>query len=274
MEKISTELRSLTNSLTSSLRTPLDSTSSRSRQIHASVASVMEKLPNSLPVGTREKALKSWLSILNIMQNWQRRRKMQGLTQAELANLIGISRTALSHIERGKSQPSRSTQESLERALNPFLNLIRFRCGEGAVGGSEILQKISAKRGLTYAQTLDVPTWLLTRYQTPGAAWAYVLRLQQWVDALTELGVSRASEAERADLILLRGTTEIMDESTVVQGLRIASVRRVMEDCAELSGRHALDAARLFLAYPRERPSRFRLDPAAVVKVWEDVLWT
>ncbi|MFQ5910667.1 MAG: helix-turn-helix transcriptional regulator [Thermoplasmata archaeon] len=208
------------------------------------------------------------------MQDWQRRRKMQGLTQAELADLVGISRTALSHIERGKSQPSRSTQENLQRALNPLLNHIRFRCGEGAMSGAEILQSVSAERGLAYALTLDVPAWLLTRYQTPAVAWAYVLRLREWVDALTELGIREASEAERADLILLRGTAEIMDESTVVQGLRIASVKRVMEDCAELSGRHALDAARLFLAHPRERPSRFRLDPAAVVKVWEDVLWT
>ena len=243
----------------------------KARQVHESVVGT---LPNSLPTGTREKALKSMLSILNMMHDWQRQRKMQGLTQAELADLVGISRTALSHIERGKSQPSHRTQESLERALDPLLNLTRFTCGEGAVGGAEILQSVSAERGLAYALTLDVPAWLLTRYQTPAAAWAYVLRLQEWVDALTELGIREASEAERADLILLRGTAEIMDESTVVEGLRIASVKRVMEDCAELSGRHALDAARLFLDYPRERPSRFRLDPAAVVKVWEDVLWT
>lgn len=199
---------------------------------------------------------------------------MQGLTQAELANLVGISRTALSHIERGKSKPSPSTQESLRRALNPLLNPARFRCGKGAMAGADMLRRVSAEKGLSYALTLDVPAWLLTGYQTPSAAWAYVLKLQEWVDALTELGIREASEEERADLILLRGWKEIVEESTVVQGLRVAPAKRVMEDCAELSGRHALDAARLFLAYPRERPSRFRLDPAAVVKVWEDVSWT
>ncbi|MFQ5907181.1 MAG: helix-turn-helix transcriptional regulator, partial [bacterium] len=171
---------------------------------------------------------------------------MQGLTQAELANLIGISRTALSHIERRKSKPSRTTQESLERALNPLLNPVRFKCGEGAARGAEILESISAMSGLAYALTLDIPAWLLTRYQTPAVAWAYVLGLQGWEDALVKLGIPRASEEERADLILLRGTREIMNESTVVQGLRIAPTRQVVEDCAELSGRHALDAARLF----------------------------
>lgn len=223
------------------------------------------------PPDCREKALKSKLSILNMMQDWQRLRKMQGLTQAELANLIGISRTALSHIERRKSEPSRTTQESLERALNPLLNPVRFKCGEGAIRGAEILESISAEGGLKYALTLDVPAWLLTRYQTPAVTWAYVLRLREWVDALVKLGIPRASETERADMILLRGTREIMNGSTVAQGFRIAPIGQVMEDCAELSGRHSLDAARLFMAYPKERPSRFRLDPSAVVKVWEDI---
>ncbi|MEE8198275.1 MAG: helix-turn-helix transcriptional regulator [Thermoplasmata archaeon] len=49
------------------------------------------------------------------MTKWRDLRKSLGLTQSWVADRVGISRTALSHIERGKSTPSPGTQEALRR---------------------------------------------------------------------------------------------------------------------------------------------------------------
>lgn len=208
------------------------------------------------------------------MSDWQKRRKMLNLTQRELAALVGISRTALSHIERGKSVPSSKTAANLERVLNPLANPVRLVCGKGALAASEIIRSISKKKRLWYALTLDVPSWLLAKYQTPAAAWAYVRDLEKWIDALRDVGVGEASESERSDLLLLRATESVIRNTMEVEGFRIAPVGQIMMDCAQLSGRHALDAACLYLAFPKERPHGLRLDPAAMIKAWEEFTWT
>lgn len=45
-------------------------------------------------------------------------RKQRNLSQGELANLIGISQTALSQIERGTSMPSQKSVNRICEALN------------------------------------------------------------------------------------------------------------------------------------------------------------
>lgn len=95
--------------------------------------------------------------------------------------------------------------------------------------------------------------------------------LEEMDRALKNLGAKKASLSERADMILLRGNEKVLENFTEVRGYRIAPIRQVMEDCAYLSGRHALDAARLYFAFPEHRPLGLRLDPVVVLKVWEEV---
>ncbi len=209
------------------------------------------------------------LSILNTMTGWRRLRRGLALTQAEVAKATGISRTALSHIERGRSTPSSQTEESLRRALDPFANTVRLIHPRSPQKAAETLRDIASGQGLRYALTLDVAAWLLTGYQTPSAAWAYVRPLEAWTEEVLATGASRASPTERANLLLLRAPEEALG-GTEVRGFRLVPLPRIVADGARLGGRHALDAARLYLEFPEARRPGLRLDPDAVVKAWEE----
>lgn len=211
------------------------------------------------------------LSVLNIMAPWRSQRQKLGLTQAETAKLVGISRTALSHIENGKSVPSPGTQEGLRRALDPFGNPARHVYSGGPLKAAEIIRRVSKSEGMTYALTLDIAAWLLTGYQTPSTAWAYVRPLESWTQALLISGAPRAAPLERANIVLLRAPDDVLRDVREVQGFRLAPLRRIVEDSCRLGGRHALDAARLYLQFSEARRPGLRLDPAAVIKVWEEL---
>lgn len=215
------------------------------------------------------------LSVLNIVTEWSTLRKSLGLTQSRLADRVGISRTALSHIETGKSTPSHETEEALRIALDPFEDLHRFVYPGGPLDAANLLRSIARKRDLPYALTLDVVTWLLTRYQTPSTTWAYVRPVEEWAEVVVQEGASRAPPMERATLILLRAPEEVLQERREAGGFRLAPLKRVVADGANLGGRHALDAARLYLEFREARQPGLRLDPSAAVKVWEDAgPWT
>jgi len=144
--------------------------------------------------------------------------------------------------------------------------------GKGSLEAAALLQKVGGMPGLSYAITLDVAAWVLTRYQTPAAAWAYVRPMDEWVSALRRRGVHRARPRERADLILLRGPEGVLRGAHVVEGLVLVDSRRLLEDCARLGGRRGLDAARLFVAFPEARAPGLRLDPDALLKVFGEVI--
>lgn len=159
--------------------------------------------------------------------------------------------------------------------MDPFEDLQRFVFQGGPLGAAEKLKTIAHRRSLPYALTLDVATWLLTRYQTPSAAWAYVRPLEEWVKEVAREGATKAPLRERANLVLLRAPEEVLLDRPEVSGFLLAPLRRVVEDGTRLGGRHALDAARLYLEFREARRPGLRLDPDAVVKAWEDAgPWT
>jgi len=203
---------------------------------------------------------------------WQDRRLEIGLSQADLAGRVGISRTALSLIENGHLRPSARTAASLERAMDPFSDPVRFVHGEGALAAAQEIRSLSAETRLTYALTLDVAAWLLTRYQTPSAAWVYVRSFAEWAAQLRKRGVRTAGRRERADMVFLRAPEEVFRDATVVDGFVIVSPRRILADSARLGGRHGLDAARLYMEFPEARTPGLRLDPGALLKVFEEVV--
>jgi len=204
------------------------------------------------------------------MVGFQERRKGLGLSQATLARDAGISRTALSLIENGRLRPSARTVQAIERGLDPFAHPALLVHGKGALEAAALVREVGGTTGLSYAITLDVAAWVLTRYQTPAAAWAYVQPLDAWVSVLKRRGVRRARPRERADLILLRGPEGVLRGAHVVEGLVLVDSRRLLEDCARLGGRRALDAARLFLTFPEARTPGLRLDADSLLKVFEE----
>ncbi len=214
------------------------------------------------------------LTLLNMM-NWKHRRKGLGISQAELAPRVGISRTALSLIENGHLRPSGRTAASLERALDPFSRPVRLVHGGGPLAAAGEIRDASAAARLPYALTLDVAAWFLTRYQTPGAAWVYVRPFDRWTALLRRRGVRAAGPLRRADLVLLRAPDDVLRDARQVEGYVLASPRRVLADAARLGGRHGLDAARLYLDFPEAREPGLRLDPDALLKVFEEAAtWT
>jgi len=206
------------------------------------------------------------------MVGFRERREGLGLSQANLARDVGISRTALSLIENGRLRPSARTVQALERGLDPFAHPVLLVHGEGALKAADLVREVGGMTGLSYAITLDVAAWVLTRYQTPAAAWAYVRPLDAWVSALRRRAVRRARPRERADLILLRGPEEVFRHARAVEGLALVDSRRLLEDCARLGGRRGLDAARLFVAFPEARTPGLRLDADALLKVFGEVI--
>jgi len=212
------------------------------------------------------------LSILNTMAGFQERRKSVGLTQEALARAAGISRTALSLIEHGRIRPSARTVEALERGLDPLANPVLFVHGGGPFGAASVVRKVGGEGGLVYALTLDVAAWILTRYQTPATAWAYVRPIEEWSSALRSRGVRRARAGERADLVLLRASDDVLRDTQSVEGFTLVSAGRLLRDCSRLGGRHALDAARMFVEFPKARYPGLRLDPDALLKVFEEVV--
>lgn len=180
-----------------------------------------------------------------------------------------------SGIETGKSTPSPKTQEALRSALDPFEDPQRFVFAGGPLEAAESLRSIARRLALPYALTLDVATWLLTRYQTPSASWAYVWPLEEWVEEVLREGTTKASPMERGNLVLLRAPKEVLQGRREVEGFLLAPLRRVVEDGNRMGGRHALDAARLYLEFREARWPGLRLDPQAVIKVWEEAgPWT
>lgn len=206
------------------------------------------------------------------MVGFRERRKGLGLSQAALARDVGISRTALSLIENGRLRPSARTVQAIERGLDPFAHPVLLVHGKGSLEAAALVREVGGMPGLSYAITLDVAAWVLTRYQTPAAAWAYVRPMDEWVSALRRRGVHRARPRERADLILLRGPEGVLRGARVVEGLVLVDSRRLLEDCARLGGRRGLDAARLFVAFPEARAPGLRLDPDALLKVFGEVI--
>jgi transcriptional regulator with XRE-family HTH domain len=222
------------------------------------------------PVETPTGGFNYVLSLLNIMTPWRRRRLSLGLSQAEVARLVGISRTALSQIETGRSVPSQATREALERALDPFWNPLRCVHPGRPLAAADAIHDISVSEGIPYALTLDVAAWILTRYQTPSTAWAYVRPLEQWAEAFMARGGARAHEEERANVVFIRAPEEVLRDAQEVEGFRLAPLAVIMEDCCRLGGRHALDAARLYMMFKEARMPGLRMDPGAIIKVWEE----
>jgi transcriptional regulator with XRE-family HTH domain len=204
--------------------------------------------------------------------SWQHRRLEIGMSQAELADRAGISRTALSLVENGHLRPSARTVASLDRAMDPFSDPVRFVCGGGPLAAAREIQSVSAEARLAYALTLDVAAWLLTRYQTPGSAWAYVRPFAEWVARLRKRGMREAGRRQRADLVLLRAPDQAFRDTRVVDGFVLAAPRRILADTARLGGRRGLDAARLYVEFPEARTPGLRLDPGALLKVFEEVI--
>ena len=199
------------------------------------------------------------------------RRRSLGLRQEEVARAAGISRTAVSLIETGRLRPSLETRRALEQALDPFTSPRRLVFAGGALPAAGLLRDL-AREGLDYALTLDVASWLLTRYQTPATAWAYVRPIGRWEALLRRHGVRRAGVGERANLVLLRASDEVLAEATPEAGFALARPRRLLEDCARLGGRHGLDAARLFLEFPAAGGPGLRLEADSLLKVFEEVV--
>jgi DNA-binding XRE family transcriptional regulator len=215
------------------------------------------------------------LTILNTVNDLRTRRVGLGLSQAALARSAGLSRTALNLIENGKMRPSLETRNELERCLDPILNPIRLRIGGGALSAASEVSSAAARAGLPYALTLDVAAWLLTGYQTPAAAWAYVRPREEWLVALRRAGARRPRAGERADLMLLRAPDHLLRETRRRGGFRVVSDRQLLADCGRMGGRHTLDAARVYVQFPRARYPGLRLDADALTKVLEEVApWT
>ena len=211
------------------------------------------------------------LTILNIME-WRERRDRLNLSQADVARAAGISRTALSLIENGHLRPSGRTAQALERALDPFTDPVRLVHGGGPLAAARLLREAAKDTGLPYALTLDVAAWLLLSYQTPAAAWAYVRPLRTWVRTLRRRGVRTARPGKRADLVLLRAPEDALTNTQDHEGFVLVQPRLLLEDCARLGGRHTLDAARVYVAFPEVRIPGLRLDPDALLKVYEEVV--
>ena len=211
------------------------------------------------------------LTILNTM-NWQERRESLGISQATAARGAGISRTALSLIENGRLRPSVRTLQALERALDPFTSAVRLVHGGGPVAAVETLREVVREGRLAYALTLDMAAWLLTPYQTPATAWAYVRPLEGWTSSLRKRGTRSPRTGERADLVLLRAPPEVLAGASLRDGFSVVHPRRLVEDSARLGGRHALDAARTYVEFPESRTPGLRLDADALLKVYEEVV--
>jgi transcriptional regulator with XRE-family HTH domain len=212
------------------------------------------------------------LTLLNTMAELQERRKSLGLSQAALARAAGISRTALSLIENGRLRPSTRTVQALERGLDPFSCPVLLVHGGGVFDAAGAARDVAVATGLSYALTLDVAAWLLTRYQTPATAWAYVRPLEAWIVALRRRGVRRVRHGERADLVLLRASDDALRDIHIVDGFALVSPARLLADSARLGGRHALDGARIFVEFPEARSPGLRLDADALLKVFEEVV--
>ncbi len=210
------------------------------------------------------------LSVLNIVASWTSQRKDLDLTQAEMAELVGISRTALSHIETGKSVPSPRTLVALQTTLNPLGNPTRLVYPGSALEAAEVVRRVSKSEGTAYALTLDVAAWLLTSYQTPSAVWAYVRPLREWIEALSDSGADQAPPAGRANLVLLRAPDDVLRNTVQIRGFRLAPIWRIVEDGCNLGGRNGLDAARLYHKFPESRRPGLRMDPGTVIKVLEE----
>ncbi len=206
------------------------------------------------------------------MVEFRERRRSVGLSQEALARAAGISRTALSLVENGRLRPSARTVAALERSLDPLANSVLLVEGGGAIQAANVVREIGEEGDLAYALTLDVASWILTGYQTPAAAWAYVRPMETWRAALRRSGVRRALSGERADLVLLRAPDDVLRDAQSVEGFALVSASRLLLDCARLGGRHALDAARVFVAFPEARFPGLRVDPDALLKVFEEVV--
>ena len=66
-------------------------------------------------------------------------RKEKGLSQEQLAELIGISLSFLGHIERGTRKASVETLARICKALNADMHYIVFGCSSGYSVNSELL---------------------------------------------------------------------------------------------------------------------------------------
>jgi len=203
---------------------------------------------------------------------WRDRRVSMGISQAALARAARISRTALSLIENGHMRPSVRTSRALERALDPFSDPVRLVHGGGALAAAEALRDVARETGRAYALTLDVAAWLLTRYQTPATAWAYVRAREAWTARLRRRSVRKAASGERADLVLLRAPDDVLADARPHEGFMLVHPRRLVQDSARLGGRHALDAARVYVELREARSPGLRLDPDALLKVYEEVV--
>jgi transcriptional regulator with XRE-family HTH domain len=206
------------------------------------------------------------------MMNLQERRLSMGFNQAELAAAAGISRTALSLMETGRLRPSSETRDALDRALDPFTTLTRLIHAGGPLAAAGLLRETARETGLAYALTLDVAAWLLTRYQSPATAWAYVKPLEEWESALRGHEVRRAGRGERATLILLRAPDETLADTHTVEGYTLVGHRRLVEDCVRLGGRHGLDGARIYIEFQEARAPGLRIDADCMLKVFEEVV--
>ena len=58
------------------------------------------------------------------LEDLRKKRQDAGLTQIELAKLIGISRSSLSLIERGERKPSYEVMKKISQALNEPVEIV------------------------------------------------------------------------------------------------------------------------------------------------------
>ncbi|MCT4544818.1 MAG: helix-turn-helix domain-containing protein [Vallitalea sp.] len=69
-------------------------------------------------------------------------RKIRGLTQKELAELAGISKTTLIKIEQGLGNPRFSTLKKLTEALNVKIEFVDCNCLKGTTYCTKIQKPI------------------------------------------------------------------------------------------------------------------------------------
>ena len=78
----------------------------------------------------------------NIGQRIRNQRKEKGLSQEQLAELIGISLSFLGHIERGTRKASVETLARICKALDVDMHYIVFGCPSGYSANSELLREL------------------------------------------------------------------------------------------------------------------------------------
>ena len=72
----------------------------------------------------------------------QKQRKEKGLSQEQLAELIGISLSFMGHIERGTRISSVETLARISKALETDMHYIVFGCSSGYSVDSELLREL------------------------------------------------------------------------------------------------------------------------------------